>query len=94
MEYRYDTYVRFPERIEDGQEVRMLLRDVNDYRHLPVRVRVYKRAEAHPDKEKVAVRTPLGIVRGLWAVEVLEQLGEEELLNTELHLCAEFKGGI
>lgn len=91
----YDVYIRFPEKIEDGQEIRMTLRDQENLRHIPARVRVYRSAEKHPDKAPLHVITPLGLQYGkTWAVEVLETLGEETLLDPALHLCTEFKGGI
>ena len=91
----YDVYIRFPEKIQDGQEIGMILRDQENLRHFPARVRVYRSAEKHPDQAPLHVLTPLGLQYGkTWAVEVLETLEEGALMDPALQLCTEFKGGV
>lgn len=91
----YDAYIRFPDKLEDGQELKMIVRNRDDFCHTPVLARVYWSGESHPDKSPLHILTPLGLQHGkTWAVEILETLGEDELLDSSLHLCAEFKGGV
>ena len=91
----YDVFIRLPERIEDGRELGMVLRDTGTYEHIPARVKVFKSFEKHADKDKLLVRTPLGLFcREPWAIEILERLGEEFLLDSKFHLCTEFEGGL
>ncbi len=90
----YDVFIRLPEMIEDGQELGMILRDIRTFEHIPARVRVFKSFEAHPDKHKLSLKTPLGLLttEKPWAIDILERLDDDALLDDQLFLCAEFKG--
>jgi hypothetical protein len=91
----YEVFIRYPEKIEDGQELGMILRNPKTFEHIPALVKVYKSFKKNPDKDRLTILTPLGLVQGEpWSIQLIKKLKEESLFDSKLHLAAEFKGGV
>lgn len=83
----YETFTADVSLIPEGTEVDIHVRDCKYYLSRAVRAKVYRDSSKHPQKDRLWVKSPVGLplAEGPWAMEIIEELDEEVLSNPQLH---------
>jgi hypothetical protein len=88
----YDTYVRYiREEIEDkqGQEIKLIIRDYDEYIQHPVIAKIYR--EWKEGQDKLYIRDPLGKCykdeKDPWGLEIIKEEDEARLSDPDFFKC-------
>jgi hypothetical protein len=92
MVKEFDCYVRrLREDIEtqEGQEIKLIIRDYEDYVQKPVVAKVYKTWKEGLDK--LYIRDPLGKCykgeQDPWGIHIVKEEDEEKLMDSDYQKC-------
>ena len=85
----FDTFVRIPEEIPEGEIIELMIREIPRYRSRVVKARIFKKWDKGKTGNKLYPLTPLGKLHpgAPWAIEIIELLDDNLMGQTHVQRC-------